>query len=184
MPVALLMQLLRLGLGLGGGALATKGGSAIAKALFGGAAKKAGGLAASGLAKAGGTGVGQAIGRGAMATRGALPNFAKGAIPGSQSEMLGGLGRFLQNDIGRGALGIGGFLGTDALLNEFGAVFGGVPEQPMPAEAMAPIAPQNDELSSLIDVLSGDVESGNLDSPELAALLSALAPQNEQRRLI
>ena len=182
MPVAALLTILRLLAGLGGGALATKGGSALAKSLFGGAAKKVGSGIGGLAAKAAGTGIGKQVGRGALAARGALPGVTKGLIPGSREAALSGAGNFLKRDIGLGALGIGGFLGTDALI---GQLF----DEPAQVVGEASLAGQpansNDELSNLIRVISGDVEDGNLASPELQQLLNALSTQQQpQRRLI
>lgn len=181
MPVALL-TILRLLLGLGGGALATKGGSAIAKSLFGGAASKIGSGIGGAAAKAAGTGIGQQVGRGALAAREALPGITKGLIPASREKALSGAGDFFKRDIGLGALGVGGFLGTDALISPFF-------DEPAQIQGEASLVGQpanaDDELSSLIDVISGDVEDGNLQSPALQELLNALSAQQQpQRRLI
>ena len=178
MPVLLLRMLL----GLLGGGLATKGGSALAKSLFGGAAKKVGSGIGGLAAKAAGTGIGKQVGRGALATRKALPGFAKGLIPASREEALSGAGNFLKRDLGLGALGIGGFLGADALVGSFF-------DEPAQIVGEASLAGQpgaaDDDLSSLIEILSGDVESGELQSPELQELLNALSSQQQpQRRLI
>lgn len=176
------IMLLRLLMGLLGGGLATKGGSALAKSLFGGAASKIGSGVGSLAAKAAGTGIGKQVGRGALAARGVLPGITKGLIPASREAALSGAGNFLKRDIGLGALGIGGFLGADALV---GSLLG----ESTPVAGEASLAGQpanvNDDLSSLIDAISGDVADGNLQSPELQELLNVLNTQQQpQRRLI
>lgn len=175
--------ILKLLLSLVGSGLAVKGGSAIAKSLFGGAAKKIGSGIGSAAAKAAGTGVGQQVGRGALAARGALPKLLQRAIPPSREAALSSAGSFLKRDLGQNiVLGAGGFFGSQALLDslfsEPAQVVGEASLAGQPANA-------NDELSNLIRVISGDVEDGNLESPELQQLLNALSTQQQpQRRLI
>lgn len=174
--------LLQILLGLLGSAGAVRGGSALAKSLLGGTAKKIGSGAGSALAKAAGTDIGQKVGRGAMAARGALPGITKGLIPESREAAISSLGNIFKRDIGMGALGIGGFLGggalVDSLLGESSPVVGEASLAGQPANT-------NDGLSSLIDVISGDVADGNLQSPELQELLNVLSTQQQpQRRLI
>ena len=181
MPVALI-SILRLLAGIVGGGLATKGGSALAKSLFGGAAKKVGAGIGGLAAKAAGTGVGKQVGRGALAARGALPGVTKGLIPASREAALSGAGNFLKRDVGLGALGIGGFLGTDALISQ---LFDEPAQVTGEASLIGQPANADDGLSELLRVISGDVEDGNLESPELQQLLNALSTQQQpQRRLI
>lgn len=81
-----------------------------------------------------------------------------------------------------GALGLGGFLGTDALINQF---FDEPAQVTGEASLIGQPANADDGLSELLRVISGDVEDGNLESPELQQLLSALSAQQQpQRRLI
>lgn len=178
---AILLTLLRLLAGLGGSTLAAKGGSALAKSVFGGAAKKVGSGIGGLTAKAAGTGIGKKVGQGVLAARGALPGVLQRQIPASREVALSQAGNFLKGG-GVGALGLGGFLGTDALINQFF-------DEPAQVTGEASLAGQpanaDDGLSELLRVISGDVEDGNLESPELQQLLSALSAQQQpQRRLI